>query len=190
MLQTLLESKRAGELLASLSLPRARSSPAHQLGWVIQAQQQSHLAGAMQLQHAQSKAQAAQYHAQLQHAQAQAQAQAQAAAAPGTESLPVQALAFQCVASSARVVGELLHGLSSSDDVFRFVAAVAWTIGNVCAAHGMGWFDLCAGHEKGTGPAGTPSPGSRSWRRLLSGQGFGGGGDAVAKSPAPSLELT
>ena len=47
-----------------------------------------------------------------------------------------------------------------------------------------------AGHGKGTGPAATPSPGSRSWRRLLSGQGFGGGGDAVAKSPAPSLELT
>ena len=82
MLQTLLESKRAGELLASLSLPRARSSPAHQLGGVIQAQQQSHLAGAMQLQHAQSKAQAAQYHAQLQHAQAQVQA----AAAPGKKS--------------------------------------------------------------------------------------------------------
>ena len=100
------------------------------------------------------------------------------------------ALAFQCVASSAWVVGALLMGLSSSADVFHFVAAVAWTIGNVCAAHGMGWFDLCAGHGKGTGPAATPSPGSRSWRRLLSGQGFGGGGDAVAKSPAPSLELT
>ena len=208
MLQTLLESKRAGELLASLSLPRARSSHAHQLGGVIQAQQQSHLAGAMQLQHAQFQAQAAQYHAQLQHAQAQAQAQA--AAAPGTESLPVQALAFQCVASSAWVVGELLMGLSGPAEVFRFVAAVAWTIGNVCAAHGMGWFDLCAGHRKGTGPAETPSPGSRSWRRLQngmkaaaafsagpspSGQGFGGGGDAVAKSvaksvSAPSLELT
>ena len=38
------------------------------------------------------------------------------------------------------------------------------------------------------GEAETPSPGSRSWRRLLSGQGFRG--DAVAKSPAPSLELT
>ena len=216
MLQTLLESKRAGELLASLSLPRARSSHAHQLGGVIQAQQQSHLAGAMQLQHAQSQAQAGQYHAQLQHAQAQAQA----AAAPGTESLPVQALAFQCVASSAWVVGELLMGLSGPAEVFRFVAAVAWTIGNVCAAHGMGWFNLCAGHRKGTGPAETPSqrtgpaetpsPGSRSWRRLQngmkaaaafsagpspSGQGFGGGGDAVAKSvpksvSAPSLELT
>ena len=107
-----------------------------------------------------------------------------AAAAGPAEHL---ALAFQCVASSAWVVGALLMGLSSAADVFHFVAAVAWTIGNVCAAHGMGWFDLRVGHGKGA-EAETPSPGSRSWRRLLSGQGFRG--DAVAKSPAPSLELT